>query len=52
MLQLFELRNKIASTTGHDADGPLNRSGGIGEEEVVISSENKPSVFRTVAIEH
>jgi len=28
VLQLFELRNRIASTIGHDADGPLNRSGG------------------------
>ena len=52
MLQLFELRNRITSTTGHDADGPLNRSGGIGEEKVVISSENKPSVFPAAVSEH
>jgi len=48
----FELRNRISITTGHDADGPLNRSGGIGDEKIVISSENKPSVFRTAVSEH
>jgi len=52
VLQLFELRNRITSTSGHFADGPLNRSGGIGEEKVVISSDNKPSVFHTAASEH
>jgi len=34
MLQLFQLRNRIANTTGHDVDSPLNRTGGIGEKKL------------------